>query len=161
MPSYFAGSVGAGARAGGEVREHREREEAVGDRAAERRGRGALRVHVDELVVVGDVGELVHLLLGDLEPLAGALVVADVGLEQGECLLGCFAHAAHCRRTRRCRVDRRRRVGTTSDRDLDPRARLPARTPRAGSSDQSGAGCDSRCLGSATRSATSNPLTQA
>ena len=43
---------------------------------------GPLRVDVDELMVVGDVGELVDLVLGDLEPLAGALVVADVGLEQ-------------------------------------------------------------------------------
>ena len=51
-------------------------------------------IDVDELVVVGDVGELVDLVLGDLEPLAGALVVADVGLEQLE-RLGCrFAHAA-------------------------------------------------------------------
>ena len=59
---------------------------------AERRGRGPLRVDVDELVVVGDVGELVDLVLGDLEPLAGALVVADVGLEQLERLGCCFAH---------------------------------------------------------------------
>lgn len=54
----------------------------------------ALRVDVNELVVVGDVGELVDLVLGDLEPVAGSFVVADIGLKQGERLLGSFAHAA-------------------------------------------------------------------
>ena len=66
----------------------------MGDGGAERRGRRPLRIDVDELVVVGDVGELVDLVLVDLEPLAGALVVADVGLEQLECLGCCFAHGA-------------------------------------------------------------------
>src|SRR4051794_18868817 len=41
--------------------------------AAERAlGRGALDVDVDPLVVVGGVGEQVHAVLGDLEPVAGA-----------------------------------------------------------------------------------------
>ena len=64
----------------------------MGDGGAERRGLRPLGVDVDELVVVGDVGELVDLALGDLEPLAGALVVADVGLEVLERLRCCFAH---------------------------------------------------------------------
>ncbi len=40
----------------------------MGDRAAERRLCGLFRVHMNELVVVGRVGELVDPLLGDLEP---------------------------------------------------------------------------------------------
>ena len=66
----------------------------MGDGGAERRVLRPLGVDVDELVVVGDVGELVDLVLGDLEPLAGALVVADVGLEVLERLGCCFAHGA-------------------------------------------------------------------
>jgi hypothetical protein len=54
----------------------------------------AIGVDVDELVVVGDVGELVDLLLGHLEPLARALVVPDVGPEQLDGLRRSFAHAA-------------------------------------------------------------------
>ena len=50
------------------TRDEREREEAVGDRAAERRLLlGALDVHVDPLVITGQVGELVDHLLGDLD----------------------------------------------------------------------------------------------
>ena len=51
-----------------------------------------LRIDVDELVVVGDIGELVDLVLGDLEPFAGALVVVDVGLEHSNAFARCFAH---------------------------------------------------------------------
>jgi hypothetical protein len=47
---------------------------------------------MDELMVVGDVGELVDLVLGDLEPLADTLVVADIGLEQLERSIRCIAH---------------------------------------------------------------------
>ena len=94
MPSYFAGSGGAGlAPAARWVSIDSVRKPCAIVRAERRRLR-PLRVDVDELVVVGDVGELVDLVLRDLEPLAGALVVADVGLEQLECLRGGFAHAA-------------------------------------------------------------------
>jgi hypothetical protein len=44
----------------------------VGDRAAERRLRGALRVDVDPLVVAGHVGEGVDLGLRDLVPVGDA-----------------------------------------------------------------------------------------
>ena len=53
-------------------REQRQRQVAVRDRAAERRRRRALRVDVDEVVVVGDVGERVDPLLGHLPPLGRA-----------------------------------------------------------------------------------------
>jgi hypothetical protein len=49
----------------------------VGDRAAERAGLRPLDVDVDPLVVAGGVGEQVHLLLGDLDVLAVAEVLAD------------------------------------------------------------------------------------
>ena len=55
-------------------RHQRQREEAVRDRAAERRLLGPLDVDVDELVVVGRVGELVDARLGHLLPVG----VADV-----------------------------------------------------------------------------------
>jgi hypothetical protein len=55
----------------GEVRQQRQREQPVGDRSAEgARGR-ALGVDVDPLVVLGRVGEEVHAVLRDLEPLGG------------------------------------------------------------------------------------------
>ena len=93
-PSYFAGSGGAAlAPAARWVSIDRVRNPWAMVRA-ERRGCGPLRVDVDELVVVGDVGELVHLVLGHLEPLAGAFVGADVGLEQLERLGCCFTHGA-------------------------------------------------------------------
>ena len=81
-------------RSGREVREHRQRQHAVRDRRTERRRLGPLRIDMNELMVVRDVGELVDLVLGDLEPLAGALVVVDVGLEQFECLACGLAHGA-------------------------------------------------------------------
>jgi hypothetical protein len=43
----------------------------VGDRAAERRVLGPLGVDVDPLVVAGDLGERVDVVLGDLVPLRG------------------------------------------------------------------------------------------
>jgi hypothetical protein len=61
-------SVSAGAQ--------RERQIAVGDRAAERRPAGALLVDVDPLVVPGDVREGVHVLLRHLVPVRDAEVVA-------------------------------------------------------------------------------------
>jgi len=48
----------------------------VRDRAAKRAAGGALNVDVDPLMVSGRVGERVHLLLGDLVPLAEAQAVA-------------------------------------------------------------------------------------
>ena len=54
----------------------RQRVVAVGDRAAERRLARALRVDVDPLVVAGDVGERVDVVLGDLVPVGGAEVLA-------------------------------------------------------------------------------------
>ena len=64
-----------------EARAEREREVAVGDRAAERRLLRALDVDVDPLVVAGDVGERVDVLLGDLVPVGGAERLALGGLE--------------------------------------------------------------------------------
>ena len=49
----------------------------MGDRGAERPGLGPLDVDVDPLVVAGGVGELVDLLLGDLDVVAVAEVLAD------------------------------------------------------------------------------------
>ena len=66
---------------GDERRAERQREVAVGDRAAEGPGLGPLDVDVDPLVVAGGVGELVDLLLGDLDLVAVAEVLADLGLQ--------------------------------------------------------------------------------
>ena len=57
------------------------RQVAVGDGAAERALRRALLVDVDPLVVVGGVGEQVDAVLVDLEPVAGAEVLAHGGGE--------------------------------------------------------------------------------
>src|SRR5207248_7416700 len=65
-----------------EVHEQRQGEEAVRDRRAERPSRGPLGVDVDELMVVRDVGELVDQILGDLEPVTGPVVEADVALDR-------------------------------------------------------------------------------
>jgi hypothetical protein len=65
---------------GPELRRERQREEAVGDRTAEGAlGGGALGVDVDPLVIVDGVGEEVHPILGDLEPLGET----EVGSGQG------------------------------------------------------------------------------
>src|SRR5215211_286384 len=62
----------------GERREQGQGQVAVGDRAAEGAlGFRALDVDVDPLVVTGRLGELVHVLLGDLVPVAGAELAAD------------------------------------------------------------------------------------
>ena len=53
----------------------------MGDRASERACLGPLDVDVDPLVVACGVGELVHLLLGDLHVVAVAEVLADLGLQ--------------------------------------------------------------------------------
>jgi len=82
---------------GRQVREHRQCQESVGDRASERSVLRPLGIDVDELVVVGDVGELADLVLGDLEPIADSLVRAHIGLEQLERSRGSLAHAADLR----------------------------------------------------------------
>ncbi len=51
------------------------------DGSAEGTGLGSLDVDVDPLVVTGGIGELVHLLLGDLDVVAVAEVLADLGLQ--------------------------------------------------------------------------------
>ena len=60
----------------GELGREAERVVAVGDRAAERRLLRAVHVDVDPLVVAGDVGERVDVLLRDLVPVAGAELLA-------------------------------------------------------------------------------------
>ena len=60
----------------GELGREAERVVAVGDGAAERRLLRALHVDVDPLVVAGDVGERVDVLLRDLVPVAGAELLA-------------------------------------------------------------------------------------
>jgi hypothetical protein len=52
-----------------------------GDRAAERRPLGPLDIDVDPLEVAGGLGELVHPLLGDLDPVAVAEVPAHRALD--------------------------------------------------------------------------------
>ena len=72
---------------GAEHRDQREGQVAVGDGPAERPGRRALDVDVDPLVVTGRLGEGVHAVLLDRQPVAGAEVLADGGgdvLEAGE-----------------------------------------------------------------------------
>src|SRR5258706_888651 len=55
-----------------EARNQRQREESVRDGSAEGRFTFApLSVHVDPLVIVGGIGELVDAVLGDFKPLAG------------------------------------------------------------------------------------------
>ena len=63
----------------------------MGDRAPED-GRRPRRVDMDELVIVRAIGEVVDLVLRDLEPVASRAVVADqtVQLLEGGC---CVAHA--------------------------------------------------------------------
>src|SRR4051794_35677195 len=52
----------------------------MGDGAAERAGRSALDVDVDPLVVTGGVGEPIHAVLVDLQPVAAAeLLTGQVG----------------------------------------------------------------------------------
>ena len=74
----------------------------MGDRPTERSVLRPLGIDVDELMVLGDVGELVDPVLGHLEPLADALVRADVGLEQLERSLSSLAHDADLRSASVC-----------------------------------------------------------
>ena len=77
-----------------QMREQRERQEAVRDGAAERRIPGALAIDVDPLEVVDRFGEGVDALLRDLEPgrnadfLAGALLEAANGDGGRHCYFG-------------------------------------------------------------------------
>src|SRR5213078_4195783 len=65
----------------GEHRQQRQREEAVRDRAAERRSPGALPVDVDPLEVPGGLGELVDPVLRDLDPGRHGDFLTDPALE--------------------------------------------------------------------------------
>ena len=72
-----------------------QRQVAVGDRAAERAlGLRALDVHVDPLVVAGDLGEAVDHLLVDRAPVAGADRLPDQVLEFLDAVDGGGCHAA-------------------------------------------------------------------
>src|SRR3954463_16332811 len=64
-----------------QMREQRERQEAMRDRAAERRIPGALAIDVDPLEVVDRLGEGVDALLRDLEPGRDADFLADAVLQ--------------------------------------------------------------------------------
>src|SRR5438874_10048950 len=78
--------------------DQRERQVAVGDRPAEEGPPGALGVDVDVLVVAGGVGEGVDALLGDLQPLAHAELLADQLLQLGDAgddALGARLYVAH------------------------------------------------------------------
>src|SRR5690606_15396950 len=61
---------------------------------AEGAGLGPLDVDVDPLVVAGGFGKLVHLLLGDGDPVAGGYVLADEAGQFGQGFDG--SHATQC-----------------------------------------------------------------
>ena len=78
----FAEATGDHQDLGEQRHQERQRQVAVGDRAAERAlPRRPLRVDMDPLVVAGGLGEPVHLLLGDLHPVAVAQVLPDQALD--------------------------------------------------------------------------------
>ena len=93
-PHLVHAVVQLGARVGereelaAEERDQRQGQVAVRDRAAERPLGGPLPVHVDPLVVVGRVRELVDAVLRDLDPLRGADLLADGRLD--------LLHGAEC-----------------------------------------------------------------
>ena len=61
-----------------EAVDHRERQVAVGNRGAEGAlGFGPLNVDVDPLVIAGELGESVDVLLGDRAPITRADLLAD------------------------------------------------------------------------------------
>jgi acyl-CoA dehydrogenase len=60
-----------------EVREQREREQAVRDRATERSVCRTIGIDVDPLVVVGGIGEQIHPILVDLHPVGGPELAAE------------------------------------------------------------------------------------
>ena len=74
-------------------RAERQRQVAVGDRAAERAGLGAFDVDVDPLVIAGGLGELVDLVLGDLDVRAVAEMLADQALELVGAVDRAYGHA--------------------------------------------------------------------
>jgi hypothetical protein len=83
-----------------QVCEHRQGEEAVRNSAAERRFfQRAFRIDVDEWVIDRAVGEGVDLFLGDLEPVAGALLLTNGGFEVLVCFC-CVTHAIPHERSR-------------------------------------------------------------
>jgi hypothetical protein len=65
----------------GEAAEQRQGQEAVSDRAAEHRFLGRVRVDVDKLPVLGDVGEFIDALLVDGHPVRSADLGADAGVD--------------------------------------------------------------------------------
>src|SRR3546814_8830279 len=68
-----------GARA--EHRDQRQRQEAVRDRAAERREPGLFLVDMDELMIARRVGELVDHILIDEHPFGSAQLLTELGLQ--------------------------------------------------------------------------------
>ena len=79
----------------------------MGDRPAERAGLGPLGVDVDPLVVAGGVGEQVHPLLGDLDPVAVAEVLAH---ERAQLLDAVDGPHGHQRSPSSMRASERQRV---------------------------------------------------
>jgi hypothetical protein len=55
----------------------------VRDRRSERPGRCPLDVHIDPLVIAGDVGQRIDRLLVERDPVAHAEVGTDCGVELG------------------------------------------------------------------------------
>ena len=71
----FGGTIGHGFRR--HPREHRQGQEAVAYRSAERSPRGSLWIGVDELPVFGRVGEGVYAMLADDDPVGDADLATD------------------------------------------------------------------------------------
>jgi hypothetical protein len=70
-------AVGGHHDVGGHAAEQRERQEAVGDGAAERGPGGGGRIDMDELLILGRVGERLDAQLVDGDPFGGSDVGAD------------------------------------------------------------------------------------
>src|SRR5206468_12853396 len=66
---------------GGEARQQRQSEEAVGDGAAEGRSSGRFLVEMDELPVLGRFGEGMDACLIDRQPVRNADLLADSGAD--------------------------------------------------------------------------------
>src|SRR5690606_26841560 len=113
---------------------------------------GLLGVDVDELVVVGDVREGVDLVLGDLEPVAGALGLTDGLLEQGVGVLCGSGHAptllpAPGPGRRRARVSRGGGHGAGPRASPAPAAPAAPGPPRRGRRAAAGVGASARPTG--------------
>src|SRR6201999_1989499 len=90
------GDVVDPAELAGQERNERQRKEAVSHGSSERPGRGALRVDVDPLVVLGVVGEAVDPLLVDLEPAGGADLLAHRGFQLGHAVVALHLISRRC-----------------------------------------------------------------